>query len=197
MGTMRLLIERYGSLGLLLLAISAVTATIVTSCGGGGGSSNGGLCEQCGDTDGACQATGFVVPDATEPQPCPTVSGGVSGCKEVALICRRKSDSAQQRCYPIGGTDSAGHPQPDLFFRCDDSRPAPGTARPEPTLTLTPTPATTPVCNNGIIEGSEDCDLSNFNGATCSSVGCGSGSLSCNSDCTLNTLICSIQPCTP
>jgi len=191
---MRLLIERYGSLGLLLLAISAVSATIVASCGSGGGdsSSTGALCEQCGESDGACQAKAFVVPGATKPEPCPTVSG--NGCTEVDLICRRKSDSAQQRCYPVKGTDVGGHPQPDLFFRCDGSRPLQGTAKPQPTDTLTPTPATTPVCNNGVIEGSEQCDLNTFN-TSCSSLGCGSGSLSCNSDCTLNTLACVTQPC--
>lgn len=195
MSRMRLLIERYGSLGLLLLAISAVSATIVASCGSGGGdsSSTGALCEQCGVSDGQCQQTAWLFPRSNSvkaAEPCPTASGNPNGCVNLPLICRRESDSAQQRCFPQA---TAGVNDPDFFFRCHGSRPG-QTAQPEPTLTLTPTPATTPVCNNGVIEGSEQCDLNAFND-TCASLGCGSGSLACNSDCTLNTLACVGQPC--
>ena len=193
MGRTRLLIERYGALGLLLLAMSAVTATIVASCGSGG-SSTGALCDQCGQTDGACQLSASLFPrgnDVEDARPCPTASGNPNGCVDLPLICRRKSDSAQQRCYPQSTADPSN---PDFFFRCDGSRPG-GTAQPEPTGTLTPTPATTPFCGNGILESGEQCDLNDFGGQTCSSLGCGSGSLACNSDCTLNTLGCFGQPC--
>ena len=87
MGRTRLLIERYGSLGLLLLAMSAVTATIVASCGSGGGdsSSTGALCEQCGESDGLCQQNAFLFPrspqqGAIDAVPCPTPSGNPNGC---------------------------------------------------------------------------------------------------------------------
>ena len=46
------------------------------------------------------------------------------------------------------------------------------------------------VCGNGIIEGGEDCEGSNLGGATCSSLGYESGTLSCRSDCTFNTSDC-------
>ncbi len=197
MGRTRLLIERYGALGLLLLAMSAVTATIVASCGGGGDSSStGALCEQCGASDGACQQSASLFPrgnDVEDARPCPTASGNPNGCVDLPLICRRKSDSAQQRCYPQSTADPSN---PDFFFRCDGSR-AGGTARPEPTQTATPIPAATatPVCGNGVAEGNEQCDLGDLRGQTCSSLGCISGVLSCNSDCTLNTLACTVQNC--
>jgi hypothetical protein len=137
MGNTRLVAERYRSLGLLLLAVATLTSSIIASCGSGG-SSNGGLCEQCGGSpDGPCQATALVVPGATQPEPCPTAVDAPNPCKTAALICRRKVDSAQQRCYPVAGDPK----NPDFNFRCDGSRPG-GTALPEPTQTLTPTPQT-------------------------------------------------------
>jgi|GEM_PF-4522757 len=39
------------------------------------------------------------------------------------------------------------------------------------------------VCGNSLVEGIEQCDLSNLNGQTCTSQGYESGTLSCNSDC--------------
>jgi len=200
MGRTRLLIERYGALGLLLLAMSAVTATIVASCGSGGGdsSSTGALCEQCGASDGACQQSAWLFPrdpqqGAIDAVPCPTPSSGTDGCVNLPLICRRKSDSAQQRCYPQSTADPSN---PDFFFRCDGSRPG-GTARPEPTQTATPIPAATatPACGNGLAEGNEQCDFPDLRGQTCSSLGCVNGVLSCNSDCTFNTLACTVQNC--
>ncbi|MBI3769087.1 MAG: hypothetical protein HY271_11430 [Deltaproteobacteria bacterium] len=187
MGRTRLMAEQYRSLGLLLLLVAAVTATIVASCGGGGGSSNGGLCEQCGvSPDGPCQSDAFVVPDATQPEPCPSPdSTNPNHCVKIALICRRKVDSAQQRCYPIGS--DAGNP--DFNFRCDGSRPG-GTALPEPTTTpvpshtLTPVSTSTPianqVCGNGSIEGTEECEPGNLDGKSCASFcDSGAGNLNC------------------
>lgn len=200
MGRTLLLAQRYGSLVLILGLIATATTVTVSSCGSGG-SSNGALCEQCGSTDGPCQDHGFVfhfpadsgVHDA---EPCPTAaSGQLNGCDQVPLICRRKSDSSQQRCFPQHA-DGSDPTNPDFNFRCDGSRPG-GTAVPEPTDTLTPTPATTPVCGNGIIEGTEECDTGNLGGKTCFSVcgtsGIGTG-LTCNFDCTLNVVGCGV-PC--
>jgi len=39
------------------------------------------------------------------------------------------------------------------------------------------------ICGNGIIEGDEVCDRSNFNGETCESLGFDGGSLACNASC--------------
>ena len=41
-------------------------------------------------------------------------------------------------------------------------------------------------CGNGIIEGSEACDQTNFNGATCESLGLGTGQLICTNACEIN-----------
>lgn len=46
-------------------------------------------------------------------------------------------------------------------------------------------------CGNGIVEGTEDCDGINLNGATCETEGQGTGDLSCNSNCTFNNSGCS------
>ena len=48
-----------------------------------------------------------------------------------------------------------------------------------------------PLCGNGNIDGSEQCDGTNLGGKTCASQGLGSGSLSCKADCTLDTRGCS------
>jgi hypothetical protein len=174
MSRTRLMAEQYRSLGLLLLLVAAVTATIVASCGGGGGSSNGGLCEQCGvSPDGPCQTDAFVVPGATQPEPCPSPdSTNPNGCVRRPLICRRKVDSAQQRCYPKG----LDRNNPDFNFHCDGSRPG-GTALPEPTTTPVPSATLTPVstgtpvanqlCGNGTIEGTEECETGNLDGKSC------------------------------
>jgi hypothetical protein len=193
MGSQQRFVERYRSLGLLLLLVAAVMATIVASCGGGG-SSNGGLCEQCGGSDGPCQSSAFVVPGATRPEPCPTA--GANLCVQRDLICRRKVDSAQQRCYPANQDGS----EVDFQFRCDGSRPGgtlvPATLTPTSTA-LTPTPAGTPVCGNGVLDPGEQCEIVGplFGGATCNDF-CqsGFGTLICSGLCTIDTSACT-GPC--
>ena len=49
---------------------------------------------------------------------------------------------------------------------------------------------TNPVCGNGVVEGSEQCDSSAFNGASCQSNGFTTGSLTCTSTCTISTSQC-------
>ncbi len=106
------------------------------SCGGSGGDSNGDLCEQCGDSDGPCNVGGADIP-ADEPQPsfCPNRDGG--SC-HAALICSRKVDSGQRRCFPADPATNAL----DLRYECDGSRPQ-STPVPAPTATATATPTVT------------------------------------------------------
>jgi len=198
MGRMQPLVYRYRSLGLLLLLITAMAATIVSSCGSGGGSgSNGDLCSQCGSSDGPCQSTAFIVPGAGKPAPCPTANGSVPApgptCVERNLICRRKSDSAQQRCFPADDTGN----EVDFFFRCDGSRPG-GTLVPPPVTPTNTGPTPTPgpaVCGNGIRESPEQCDTNDFGGQACADFCSGpGGSLVCNGDCTVSLLSC-FGPC--
>ncbi len=119
------------SLAVVALLVGAVSATTITSCGGGGGSnSNGGLCEQCGDTDGPCNIAGAdLTSDQTQPAFCPN---GANGACHVELICTRKLDSSQRRCFPADPKTGAL----DLRYECDGSRPQ---ATPMPTPTVTPT----------------------------------------------------------
>lgn len=51
-----------------------------------------------------------------------------------------------------------------------------------------------PVCGNGVREGSEACDGGDLGGASCSDVGCGSGSVSCSASCTLDYTACTSCP---
>jgi hypothetical protein len=50
--------------------------------------------------------------------------------------------------------------------------------------------AGTQTCGNGVAEGTEQCDGSNLNGATCELLGLGPGILLCSSTCTFNTSDC-------
>src|SRR3989338_10019043 len=45
-------------------------------------------------------------------------------------------------------------------------------------------------CGNGTIDSGEECDGSNLNGKSCSTQGFSGGTLSCNTNCTLNTSAC-------
>ncbi len=51
-----------------------------------------------------------------------------------------------------------------------------------------------PVCGNGVREGSEACDGADLGGATCASLGLGSGTLACTGQCAYNTSGCSGAP---
>lgn len=50
-----------------------------------------------------------------------------------------------------------------------------------------------PVCGDGVVEGSEQCDGNDLNGQTCQSLGLGFGTLACNVDCTFNVSGCGGQ----
>ncbi|PKN22709.1 MAG: hypothetical protein CVU65_14840 [Deltaproteobacteria bacterium HGW-Deltaproteobacteria-22] len=45
-------------------------------------------------------------------------------------------------------------------------------------------------CGDGSVNGTDDCDGSDLSGATCASLGHGSGSLACAADCTFNESAC-------
>lgn len=115
----------------MMLLIAAVSAAAM-SCGGGGGGadSNGALCEQCGDSDGPCQATAVTTGD-DRPSGCTT-----DPCT-VQLRCVRKVDSGQRRCFP--NNPSTG--ELDFRYECDGSQPIESFA---PTITPTPTVTSTP-----------------------------------------------------
>jgi hypothetical protein len=210
-------VEAYRSLGVVLFVVAALAAMVISSCGGGGGSnSNGELCQQCGDTDGPCIPSVEYTPDPSLPPPCdgqpvptcsPVPSTTTAACVPgpastastctVNLICRRKSDSSQQRCFPANPNLPPDMPDVNYQWRCDGSRPG-GTPRPEPTATLSPTTAATStpqaICGNGVKEGTEQCDGADFAGQTCASFGCqdpttGNG-LICSGSCTISTAAC-------
>jgi len=187
----------------LLISFVLGSAFIVASCGSGGGNDNGignidgGLCAQCGDTDGPCHSE-VESPVGDRDFFCPGAAADAA-CL-VQLECLRELGSAQRRCYP----------QDSKFqhFECDGKRanrsPSPSvtptstalTATPTATVTptstgltatptvtptstgLTPTPSATPatsttataaaaVCGNGVVEGDEECDGSNLDDQTC------------------------------
>lgn len=122
----------------VVAVVGIVAAATITSCGGGGGgSSNGDLCEQCGDTDGPCNAAGATVSGDDRPAGC-----GANDPCTVQLQCVRKVDSGQRRCFPLDPTTGGL----DFSYKCDGSRPAlVPTSTPVPTVTLTPTATATPV----------------------------------------------------
>ncbi len=51
-----------------------------------------------------------------------------------------------------------------------------------------------PKCSNGIREGQEECDGEDFGGATCESLGEGTGNLRCTQSCTIDTTECVAVP---
>lgn len=137
------------SLAVVTMLFGIAAAVTIASCGGSGGSSNGQLCEQCGDTDGPCDAAGAdITADQTQPVFCPNRNGtgqpaGATNC-HAKLVCTRKVDSSQRRCFPADPATGGSDPNSgelDLRYECDGSRPG-GT--PAPTTTPTPTPTATP-----------------------------------------------------
>ncbi len=50
-----------------------------------------------------------------------------------------------------------------------------------------------PVCGDSIIDPGEDCDGTEFGGATCDSLGLGEGTLGCNDDCSFDTSGCELD----
>jgi hypothetical protein len=124
------------SFAAVILVLGIVSATTIVSCGGSDGESDGGLCEQCGDTDGPCNAAGASVGGNDRPEGC----GDNDPCN-VQLQCVRKVDSGQRRCFPLNPTTNSL----DFRYECDGSRPAlVPTSTPVPTTTLTPSPTVTP-----------------------------------------------------
>lgn len=118
-------------------------ALALVSCGGGSDDSNGGLCDQCGESDGFCRGEAgippIIVTEGDDRLPCDAdVPGGAQATRpcELNLTCLRKLDSAQRRCFPI-----AFDPQ----FRCDGSRPDLGAL----------------LCGNGTLDPGEECDDGN------------------------------------
>jgi hypothetical protein len=51
------------------------------------------------------------------------------------------------------------------------------------------------VCSDGVAEGTEQCDGLDLNEQTCTLLGLGTGTLSCNGDCTFNTSLCVLPEC--
>ena len=122
-------------LAVLLLGIATICAVGVMSCGdGGGGGSDGLLCSQCGDTDGPCVHGTVSIPSGER-----TPSFCAPDSCNVFLVCARKLDSSQRRCFPSKHEGVLG--EVDLPFECDGARPNPKTATPIP-MTITPTPGT-------------------------------------------------------
>jgi hypothetical protein len=190
MRSSRVLRGELRSLAFLLMLVGGIAAAVITSCGGGGGDDDGvnELCDQCGVTDGPCD-TGFSVePGPDQPPPC-DVAGAPNPCP-VTLVCRRKIDSSQQRCYPADPDDPTN---PNAFWRCDGSRPGP-TALPEPTGTPVPTSTgPTPACGNNRVDDGEVCDGTDLDGESCLTLNCSitTGTLRCSADCnSFNTTGC-------
>jgi hypothetical protein len=132
--------REWRSFAVVMTLVGVVSAATIVSCGGGGGGdSNGGLCEQCGDTDGPCNVAGADIPaDVTQPSFCPNRDSSTAATTcHAELICTRKVDSGQRRCFPANPITGAL----DLRYECDGSRPA-GT--PAPTATPTETATATP-----------------------------------------------------
>jgi hypothetical protein len=186
--------SRLWARGVVLFLVAAGSAALI-SCGSGG-SSNGGLCEQCGQTDGPCQPS-VTVSGSDAQTLCPS---GQTSC-DIQLACFRKLGSAQRRCFPADAQFEQ--------FRCDGERanrqtPSPIlTPTPTPTLaptstgptaratgvtptqtasapsaptstptTPTPAPSPTAVCGNGILEGDEECDGTVIDNSSCAADVC-------------------------
>ncbi len=62
------------------------------------------------------------------------------------------------------------------------------------TSSCSPDATGTPVCGNGTVDGTEQCDGTSFNGVTCQSLGFDGGTLVCSADCRLDTSECTNEP---
>jgi len=137
--------RRYGTWILLLAVLWIGCAMTFASCGSDG-SSDGSLCSQCGTTDGSCISPHFVTDQSPDSEKllCNVAAGDETfgpPCS-VALLCLRKLDSAQRRCFPATETDAT---VAAAAFQCDGSRPN----------------TEVRVCGNGTTESGEECDDGN------------------------------------
>ena len=158
--------RQYRSIIVILAAMWIGSAIIIASCGSDGGS-DGQLCQACGDSDGPCRSTGTV--EAGHPDASEVCVNGTGPCT-VGLVCRRKLDSAQRRCFPVLEGTSDPDPEPAAFFHCDGSRPN----------------AEVRLCGNNTKESNEVCDGTDLDDMDCTDV-CpnedADGDLSCANDC--------------
>lgn len=134
--------REWRAFAVVMVLMATVSATAFVSCGGGGkaADSDGGLCEECGDTDGPCIGPATLSNDELTGQcPLPPQPTGVGSTPvprppscSVALRCARKADSGQRRCFPVNPNTL----QLEFSYECDGSRP-------EQTFVQTPGPPAT------------------------------------------------------
>ncbi|HLK11364.1 MAG TPA: hypothetical protein VKW76_08280 [Candidatus Binatia bacterium] len=115
--------------------------------------------------------------------------GAVTCCRTTAsgkTKCSIKPSAAKCRA-PGGGTACVG-----MVSSCCDACDASGGCAPPPPTTTTSTTSTTtttsapPVCGDGVCDGSEQCDGTDFCGASCPGGSAAGGFLACRPDCTID-----------
>ncbi len=111
---------------------------------------------------------------------CSTDADCNDGSPTPANVCK---DSGQSVAYIIAANPASG----THGFVVEDS--AAGAVNVEVTVSF--------VCGNGVASGGEQCDLGDLRGETCESLGHGTGTLSCATDCTFDFENCTFATPTP
>ncbi len=140
------------------------------------------LVEQGEDCDGTdlngetCRGLGFVGGALACTRDCHWDDSGCTHCGDGQVQTGEDCDGSN-----LGGQDcmSLGYETGDLSCRdnCTFDRSGCHSAN--------------PVCGNGLVEGTEDCDGTDLNGRRCQDEGFDGGTLACKSDCTFDTTACS------
>ncbi len=134
-------------------------------------------CEVNNLNGGTCETEGFVDGSLTCGTDCMYETSGCSTCGDDLINGQDVCDGSHvtEACQTLGMGFSGGE------LACNSTCDGYDTSN-------------CTECGNGIIEAGEECDLSDLDGASCSSLGFGTGTVSCYEDCTYNVQDCSTPP---
>ncbi len=172
---------------------------------------------QCDDTESVasctvdCYCTNGTCDEGESTAICPQDCPAVAVCGDGFCELDESISTCLADCYCTNGTCDPGETETTCPQDCGANPCGDGTCTPAESLTSCPADCyctngtcdsgenaticpqdctTPPTCGNGQLDGQEPCDGNNLGGRTCLSQGFDGGTLTCNTNCTLNTAGC-------
>jgi hypothetical protein len=168
--------------------VGAIVFALVAGCSGSGDGSGGGA-------DLSCPVPNQMSVPGSEEDPCDQTDAACMGLGGQAVNCCMPSGEWQSSCVcKVPGSQLVCGAQGIVDMNSTGA--AAGTGAAGTGAAGTGAAVGAPMCGNGVIEGTEQCDGADMNGATCDSLGMGMGTLACSS-CTYDTSMCMMGPPAP